>query len=186
MGPVGPPKGRSTGALIAIIAVIVVGVLVLIIGVFAVLGIYGTRKYIANAKTAEARNSLGQMGRDAVIAYEREDLSAGSDTPSGVFHRLCPSARTPVPSSIAMVKGMKYQSASADWTSDPGFSCLHFEMNSPQYYQYNYTSTADGFTSTARGDLNGDGVYSTFEHKGVVQNGRVVVAPSILETNPEE
>jgi type IV pilus assembly protein PilA len=186
MGPVPTPPGRSTGALIAIIAVVVVGVLVAIVGIFAVLGIYGTRKYIANAKTAEARNYLGMMAKDAVNAYESEELSAESDTPSGVYRRLCPSARSPVPSSLAMVRGVKYQSASSDWKSDPGFSCLHFEVSSPQYYQYNYSSTSDAFTGTAKGDLNGDGMESTFEIKGMVQSGRVVVSPSILETNPEE
>ena len=39
-------------------------IVVAIIGILAVLAIYGVRKYLANAKTAEARNSLGQMGKD--------------------------------------------------------------------------------------------------------------------------
>jgi type IV pilus assembly protein PilA len=34
-------------------------IVVAIIGILAVLAIYGVRKYIANAKTAEARNSIG-------------------------------------------------------------------------------------------------------------------------------
>ncbi len=38
-------------------------IVVAIVGVLAALAIYGVRKYIANAKTAEARNALGQMAQ---------------------------------------------------------------------------------------------------------------------------
>ncbi len=36
-------------------------IVVAIVGILAVLAVYGVRKYIANAKTAEAKNSLGAM-----------------------------------------------------------------------------------------------------------------------------
>ena len=47
-------------------------IVVAIIGVLAALAIYGVRKYIANAKTAEARMSLGRIAKDASAAYNRE------------------------------------------------------------------------------------------------------------------
>src|SRR6476620_9079915 len=50
-------------------------IVVAIVGVLAVLAVYGVRKYIANSKTAEARNSLGQIGKDAVTAFEGERMS---------------------------------------------------------------------------------------------------------------
>jgi type IV pilus assembly protein PilA len=50
-------------------------IVVAIIGVLAVLAIYGVRKYIANAKTAEARNALGQIGKDAATKYEKEAVA---------------------------------------------------------------------------------------------------------------
>jgi hypothetical protein len=59
-------------------------------------------------------------------------------------------------------------------------------MNPPQYYQYNYTNTGSGFTAAARGDLDGDGILSTFETKGRVEYDRLTIAPSIEETNPDE
>jgi type IV pilus assembly protein PilA len=40
-------------------------IVVAIVGILSVLAIYGVRKYVANAKTAEARNSLGQIAKDA-------------------------------------------------------------------------------------------------------------------------
>ena len=58
-------------------------IVVTIVGVLAVLAVYGVRKYLANAKTAEARNSLGQLAKDAATAVEREKgtqalIAAGS------------------------------------------------------------------------------------------------------------
>ena len=47
-------------------------IVVAIVGILAVLAIYGVRKYLANAKTAEARNSIGQMAKDAAAAFEKE------------------------------------------------------------------------------------------------------------------
>src|SRR4051812_44517015 len=65
--PVAPKKGMSVLAIVLLVlglgAVAVVGLLV-------VLSVFGTRKYIANAKRAEAMNSLGIMAKDAVAAYE--------------------------------------------------------------------------------------------------------------------
>ena len=49
-------------------------IVVAIVGVLAALAIYGVRKYIANSKTAEARNSLGQLAKDASAAYDREGM----------------------------------------------------------------------------------------------------------------
>lgn len=177
-GPTGPmpPKksGMSTGVIIAIVAGVIVLAMIALVGILAVLGIYGTRKYIANAKTAEARNALAEMAKDAAAAYESEDA------------RLCPSARSPVPASIQDVSAKKYQSSLSDWQNDPGFSCLQFEMSTPQYYQYDYKNVGNGFSAIAKGDLNGDGVTSTFEITGRLESGRLIVAPAIVETNPDE
>jgi type IV pilus assembly protein PilA len=181
-------------------------IVVAIIGILAVLAIYGVRKYVSNAKTAEARNSLGQVGKDATTAFERESmagtvLAAGATTLAS--RALCGPASTPVPANIGNVQSKKYQSnpaAGNDWNADTatlaGFACLQFDMTAPQYYEYNYTSNgsqtpgaiAEGtaFTSTANGDLNGDNVLSTFQLLGSVVNHQLYIAPNLLETNPEE
>ncbi len=178
-----PPQqggGFPTWALVLVITLVV---LVFGGGILAVLSIYGVRKYIANAKTAEARNSLGQIAKDAAAAYEREGLGDGG-------HRVCPSARVPVPADQSFVSGRKYQSTPSEWevdrARDAGFACLGFSLSYPQYYQYRYDATSSDLTGTARGDLNGDGVFSKFVVRGQVQGGRLLLAPSIEETNPEE
>jgi type IV pilus assembly protein PilA len=174
-------------------------IVVAIVGVLAVLAVYGVRKYIANAKTAEAKNSLGQIGKDSVTAFEGERMSntvlaEGSQT--AIIRQMCQTGAQPsVPTAQASIGGKKYQSSKADWsnpgdvTTNKGWPCLKFEMTAPQYYQYSYgangTSTGD-FSATANGDLNGDAVYSTFTMLGSIQNGRLTLGPSIGESSPEE
>lgn len=175
--PVAPKKGMSVGLIILIVVLVTI---IPIVGILAVLGVYGTRRYIANAKTAEAKNSLAYIAKGAVTAFEE----------SGKDRHLCSSASAPVPAARSDVSGKKYQSSRGDWMTDSaknaGFACLKFEMISPQYFQYEYQATATGFVARAHGDLNGDGVFSTFEITGQLVGDRLVISPSILETNPDE
>jgi type IV pilus assembly protein PilA len=171
-----------------VIFLAVLGALFVVLPVFSVLAIYGVRKYIANAKTAEARNSLGQIAKDAVAAYE--------GAPGTTGHALCASASRSVPETASYIRGAKYQSSERDWMVDAprnaGFACLRFSLDAPQYYMYSYRavgrgSAGDSFVATANGDLNGDGVMSTFALKGHVQpGGAIEVDPTLLETNPTE
>jgi type IV pilus assembly protein PilA len=79
-------------------------IVVAIVGVLAALAIYGVRKYLLNAKTAEVRNAVGQMAKDAKAAFERESMSAnilaaGATAGSGSgFHRQHCRAEVPVES----------------------------------------------------------------------------------------
>lgn len=172
-------------------------IVVAIVGVLAALAIYGVRKYIANAKTAEARNSLGQLSKDASAAYSREAMAGlvlAPGTTAAASNALCASAAATVPATVASVSGRKYQSAPAEWNTGSqtaGWQCLKFSMQEPQYYRYNYTATnplaANGtFVAAAMGDLDGDTTQSTFTLSGGVAQGVVNIAPNIVETNPEE
>lgn len=183
------PSARSGMPAWVIVSLSIVGVFVLIGGALVLLAIHGLRRYHSLAKQAEARNSLGMISRAAVTAYDDEDAT--------LTHKLCPSGSQPVPIAIASVRGKRYASTPSEWRADraanAGFACLKFEMSSPQFYQYSYAITGSGsgvgdtFTGVARGDLNGDGVVSTFTLSGAVGPGGVVtVAPLITETNPEE
>src|SRR5689334_2748210 len=117
-------------------------IVVAIIGVLAALAIYGVRKYLANAKTAEARTALGRIAKDAQSAWDRESMSGAVLTPgqSAVnSHALCPASGL-VPAGIANVSNRKYQSTAGEWKGT-GWSCLRFSMDGPQYFQYQYQST---------------------------------------------
>jgi len=181
-------------------------IVVAIIGILAVLAIYGVRKYIANAKTGEARNSLGQIGKDAQTAFERESMAPtvlGGGNSANVSRQLCMPATGTVPAGMASVKGQKYQSKQTeanDWAKDSaavpvaGFACLKFSMQAPQYYEYNYTSdstattTGTVMTATANGDLNGDGaIFSTFQlYGGVDATNNLLVSPNLYAYQEEE
>ncbi len=172
-------------------------IVVAIVGVLAVLAIYGVRRYVANAKGAEARAVVGQIGKAAIAQYEAETSDTGV-VPLGVdsiatSHKLCDNS-TFVPGSVAQVSNRKYQSANTDWTGDRGVGwvCLKFNMDNPQYFQYKYTaqnlanSSTGAFVANAFGDLNGDGVTSVFALSGGVSSGQARLAPSMAETAPEE
>jgi hypothetical protein len=54
-------------------------------------------------------------------------------------------------------------------------------------YDYKGTAgTAGTFLTSGMGDLNGDGVTSTFSLRGEVTGGTVFVAPNFAEDKPEE
>lgn len=174
MAPPQPP-GRS-GMGIGVIVLIVMIVLLLVGGgVFAVVAIYGTQSLIAKTEQEEAKTSLHTIGKLAAAVFERD-------------HRICPSASNPVPTAVPA--GTKYMSDPSEWEADrgmnAGFACLGFSIPTPQYYQYEYKATAGTFVATARGDVDGNGKFSTFQLEGKLQGGKLVVADDIKETNPDE
>jgi len=159
------------------------------VGAVSAVGIYGVRRYLAAAKTSEAKNSLGAIGRDAIGAYERE-------TGPNAAHALCKSAQQ-VPATVP--SGKKYQSsdkAGRDYetgSATAGWKCLKFAMQNPQYFQYDYRAGGnykgpkrglpdpgkDGFEASAEGDLDGDGKTSLFTLTGKVVNGSVTLGTEL-------
>lgn len=158
----------------------------------AILAIAGMKSYLTASKTAEATNSIGQISHSAIDAYERESMASGvltmGSTAGVTTHRLCGSAH-PVP--VSVPSAMKYQSSMSDWDGSPtdGWECLRFEIDSPQYYQYDYKATGSGrvgdsYTASAKGDLDGDGKTSSFMITGRVSSGDVIIAdptPTIVD-----
>lgn len=141
-------------------------VTILMIGVLAALAIQSIRGYLAQAKSAEAMQSLTGISHAVQAAYIRDVVkaemlaggamgsSAGSGKQTGggkkgggaiVTHGLaiCNDA-TPVPSSVNSIKGKKYQptaQAGKDYrTGDTtkGWMCFGYENIAPQHYQYRY------------------------------------------------
>jgi type IV pilus assembly protein PilA len=176
-----------------IIFLVVGAISIPVIGIVAALGIYGVKRYLLTAKTAEARNTIGAIVRGAVSAYEAEPLTGKT-----AGHRLCGSA-TPVPHDVP--KGVKYTPSSAAGTdfqtgdASNGWTCLKFSMGSSIYYQYAYElgvgsgksgATAAGFEVRAKGDLDGNGVTSLFARGADVRNGSVVLSTEMYIENEFE
>jgi len=174
-------------------------IVVAIIGILAALAIYGVKKYLTNAKTGEAKNNLGRLGKDAVSAFERETMDAtlaAANTGSSSVHRLCASAAAGVPATLP--QGKKVQPDPTAWNAGDavtGWKCLKFSLNDPVYYQYGYTATnptdtASGtFEATATGDLAGDGngANNIWKYRGGMLSGVVRLATTMDEPiNPED
>jgi len=182
-------------------------IVVAIIGVLAALAIYGVRRYLASAKTSEAKNSIGAITRGADAAYERETsaseiLAAGGNS-TAASHSLCANA-TVVPAA-GVPQGLKYQPNPAEGSdfetgdSVTGWKCLRFSINQPIYYQYHYIRgghvpgvvgspdpTAAGFEAAAFGDLDGDTTIGHFARGGTVVNGQLILATQVYIDNEFE
>lgn len=167
-------------------------------GLVTLVTVSGCSRYLQNAKLAEARTSVGAIGRAAANAYEYERLTpavVAEGAPPAISRSLCGSAVHTVPASSEAIRGKKYASTREEWaegSSTVGWPCLKFEMNAPQYFMYGYRITGrgdkagDSFTVTANGDLNGDGKMSTIQLTGVVGPSKVDVAPQLNEVDPYE
>ena len=185
-------------------------VVVAIIAVLSVLAIFGVARYLKTSKSVEAENNVGQIAKAASESLNR-DKGAGTYAAPGatttVGHCICASATASVPTTIASVQSKKYSSDPVnDWRQGAsmgsedlvGWRCLKFSVDQPQYYQYTYTESAASCTSNtianddvhalAHGDLDGNGVQSTFDLEGKVASGesQLTWAPKPLETQPEE
>jgi type IV pilus assembly protein PilA len=190
-------------------------IVVAIIGVLAALAIYGVRKYLASARTSEAKNNIGAIVRGAVAAYERETtsnelLSDGASSQSAV-HQLCGTSAA-VPGTL--VANKKYQPkvdpATGDWaavggaSSTVGWPCLRFAIDQPIAYQYGYGQgaiptgmggayaypegggTPTGFEVVAVGDIDGNGVFSHFVRGATLRTGAVVLSTELYIQNEFE
>jgi hypothetical protein len=112
--------------------------------------IYGIRRYIANAKQAEARASVMAIAR-GIVEYTHSQDGQGS----GARVEL-PLSAPAVPALLSHVRGMKYQSAPSDWSGT--WQQIRFAMADPQYFQYQWDRiSATKGVVRALGDLDGDG-----------------------------
>jgi hypothetical protein len=81
-----------------------------------------------------------------------------------------------------------YPVLAEDW-QHPTWRALEFAMHGPHMYQYTFLTNLNGneFACMARGDINGNGVYSFFERRGMVtEDGYVEELGPMILTSPEE
>ncbi len=185
-------------------------IVVAIIGVLAALAIYGVRRYVFTAKTAEAKEGIGRIAKDASSSYNAERMAGtvlGLQATVAGSNQFCDAATNLVPADSTVIQGRKYQSSPSEWNeglgvdgaSPVGWPCLGFAMQDPQYFQYGYAATCgdacdavgDSFTAIAHGDLDGDTDLSTYSLRGEIQsagtNEKVLtVAPNFIEEDPLE
>ena len=143
-------------------------------GMISALAIYGVRRYIGQAKMAEARSNV------AVIAK-----NLGAYVASKAAKRFPKTApRTPA----TIPAGTKVKPDAKTW-SHASWKAIGFQLEEPHYYSYEYETSRDGkhVTVRAHGDLDGDGVTSRFELTlEITGAGEAVLGPELVEVEPME
>jgi hypothetical protein len=139
-------------------------------------------EYIKKSKGAEAMTSLKMIELGARQFAEVEHVESGqSGFPS--------TSAGPTPPLGACCKGEKGKCPPdpALW-SQPPWSELHFAVDDPHYFSYEYKGAPDGksFTAFAYGDLDCDGTYSTFSATGAIGPDGAATVGELSRDNPLE
>jgi len=157
------PKKKTGLPTWLIVLIVVLAGAPFVIGIFSAIAIFGVRKYILNAKRAEAAQVLDRWSKGMIACGEKDGLPLSSPA---------------VPGSLASVAGKKYQSAASEW-SDPAFVCAGFSLTEPQYFQYQWqqVSPAEG-NLVGLADFDGDGTAEQrMEVRVTCAAGRCTAAP---------
>jgi prepilin-type N-terminal cleavage/methylation domain-containing protein len=132
------------------------------------LAMYFVARYVRHAKTAEAVGSVKAIAEIAATYYDASDSTQPAGTKpeaAQAMRHFPPTSRTSVPADPRDVRGRRYQSVLADWSSSPWIE-LRFSIPQPQSYAYSFESSGRGLeaqaAATAKGDLDGNGIVSTY------------------------
>jgi type IV pilus assembly protein PilA len=137
-------------------------IVVAIIGILAAVAIPAYVKYVYRSKTVEATMNLRTMYDGAVAYYVGEH----SDTGGNVLMKQFPNNAGPTP--LVIPGANKHVPVSGEFKT-PEWAALDFSVSDPYQYQYSFTLVSGGGTPTpfvaltAQGDLDGDGIYSTYQ-----------------------
>jgi len=156
---------------------------VAIIGILAAAALPQYVSYIRRAKSAEAAVNVRKIF-DAAVTYHTSDHA---DPVGTMLPRQWPVAvvLTPVLGTCCSSPGQKC-SPNPVWWGTPTWEALRFKIDDSHYYSYQFitagigTSVGQSFQAQARGDLDCDTIYSTFNRTGVVVTGHSVQGGSGL------
>ncbi len=131
------------------------GPVVAVVGILSSIAIPAFMKYTRRSKTAEATMNLRRLFDRSVGYYED--------------HKAFPPSTPLTPAQPACEGGspVKHLPGPDAW-AHPTWRALDFSIDDPHVYQYQFESDGQGFTARAFGDLDCDGVRSTFERVGNV------------------
>jgi len=161
------------------------------LGTMAAVAIPAFTKYMARSRASEARSSMLRMSLGAGRSYAESDSAAGAP---GKPAFPAPSAGPTPPLGECCRQGGKCAPDPTLWKKEP-WTSLGFSMDEPHVYSYEYkvigkpgsTDPPYGYTILAHGDLDCDGVYSTFSMHGEVDPNAPggVNSPSTVESRDE-
>lgn len=150
---------RSRAGLTIVQLSMIVMVCALLIGAL----VPGFRQRVRLSRTNEAVDRLAELYRRTQTYWAGQQVGPVAPTRS-TLHTLPP----PAPLTPATIPaGTAQQDAPNTWSSSPTWNALEFRFEQPHYFAYQFDSSGEGasaaFTARAHGDLDGNGLSSTFE-----------------------
>jgi hypothetical protein len=136
-------------------------------GILAAVAIPAFMKNARKARTSEATTNVKKL-YDGARAYFEEEGGRGGKSAGAKHFPVGHVGPTPPLGACC------HEGSAAKCTPDPKlwqhpiWQALRFSMDDPHYYSYAYVSDGKSFSVDAYGDLNCNGVYSTFEMIGEV------------------
>jgi type IV pilus assembly protein PilA len=159
-------------------------IVVAIIGLLAAVAIPAFMKYIRRSKTVEASQNLGKLYGASVAYYEAEHANLAQQIVDKQFPDQS-GGPTPAKGSCCPRK-CDPTAWTASWQT-PVWASLNFSVDDPFYYSYQYDSAGANaganFSAWAFGDLNCNGVYSTFLRGGRIDAQNYVTGGGGLYSN---
>jgi hypothetical protein len=129
------------------------------------------QSYTTRARTTEATMNVRRLYDSSVSYYDNDHTNARGDIISAQFPASVPLTPAQIPCGEQVEPSQSHWGA-ATWES------LNFAVSDPHYYSYQYDSSGTRigatFTASAFGDLDCDGIYSTFVRVGEVVPGNEV------------
>lgn len=148
--------------------------------------------YLTNAdvgalqRRSAMRDEVTQNIRRIFDASARYFQEGGQDAAGRTIRHQFP---PPTPRTPSQVPCVAVEPDPGLWGADT-WMALNFAIWDPFYFSYQYDSSGQGnsasFTISAYGDIDCDGVYSTFTQTGTVTEDLEVVPGELLVLNPEE
>ena len=159
---------RSMKKVLAGFTLVELMIVVVILGILAAVAIPAFTRYVKRSKTSEATGNISKIYQGEVAYFNQ---SSEQSVASFASASATPSAE-PTES--------KYAAQPLAFTTDSGWSAIGFSVDSPLYYQYSATGTASSFNAIARGNIDGDGTYSTFSRAATLNGGEIQGARMVV------
>lgn len=143
-------------------------IVVAIIGILAAVAIPTFVRYQRRARAAETSDFLRKI-MEGARTYYMEVHRTGTGFAGSTVTQTFPDTVGRTPAANCCTFGQKCPGGHVDWQQD-SWKALLFEIKDPHYFRYSFQSTpgtpTSTFTAIAEGDLDCDGVLSTYSLYG--------------------